>query len=302
MKDDVRPVVRLLERWRWIKQIAADRDLSAATLNVAVAIADKVNIEKGYAWPRLSTLEEITGLKERGIRGIVGQLVIRGHLRVKISRGPGTSNRYWLQLRDVDRSAEREFVDSDVNHRDHPGSMGVEADGNRRDHVGFAELQGGKNQHSPAGENRHSDSAKTGTVVPPIILSKKLILPLAPAPLELADETRLDPTDPDVMNMVAIVCRQALAARPRPNACNRGDALKRIRRRLATDDNFEPFRPLIETTAYRVGDFRRGVAEVIERRRREPDSWADFVAFVQGAGLARLDALSRQPRPIPPST
>ncbi len=293
--------VRLVARWRWLKQVDADRELSPAVLKVALALADKVNSAKGYAWPRLAALEEITGLRERGIRGIVDQLVSRGHLAVKVSRGPGASNRYWLQLQDATDLEDEEPVGADQNRHGGAGSLDGQAEKNRHGRAGSVKPEMGEYQHGHAGEYRHGGDRNTGTAMPPTSYSNRANGPAAALPLGggagaggLADDVRLDPDDPTVMGVVEAIMRDALAAKPSRDACNRGLALRRIRRRLGADRDFSAYRQHVDTAAYLVGDLRRGVAEAVERAKVEPTTWGDLVPWVRHVAG---DRLAKTPRP-----
>jgi hypothetical protein len=85
----------LLARWRWIDQIASDKNLPPNATRVAVAIASHINGDTGAAWPSIDRLADILGLVANSVRKSIRAMVRGGHLAVEIGGG-SASNRYRL--------------------------------------------------------------------------------------------------------------------------------------------------------------------------------------------------------------
>src|SRR4051812_30159030 len=47
-------------RYHWLTLIAADNELSSAAVRVAIIIFQRMNKEKGYAWPSIQHISEHT--------------------------------------------------------------------------------------------------------------------------------------------------------------------------------------------------------------------------------------------------
>ena len=85
------------ERFMWLEQVAADRELSRLALHVAFALSGYVNRETGEAWPSQSRLADDCGLTRNGLRNAIDALRLRGHLHVAAGQGRANSSRYrWI--------------------------------------------------------------------------------------------------------------------------------------------------------------------------------------------------------------
>jgi hypothetical protein len=82
-------------RHRWLSSLNADRKMTGSARAVAIAIWDRMNAEKGCAWPSLSYFERVLGFHRQTIVRAIALLVDRGWLAVE--RGNRQrSNRYRL--------------------------------------------------------------------------------------------------------------------------------------------------------------------------------------------------------------
>jgi|GEM_PF-3586982 len=80
--------------FRWLDQIADDRDLPPVSMRVAVILRRYVNGRSGTAWPSHPTLIEVTGLSRSGLRKALRGLEDHGHLAVSAHHGRGGTNSY----------------------------------------------------------------------------------------------------------------------------------------------------------------------------------------------------------------
>ncbi|MGJ0426970.1 helix-turn-helix domain-containing protein [Methylocystis sp.] len=86
----------LIARWRWIDQVAFDRDLPPSAVRVAIVVASHVNASTGTAWPSIDRLAEILGVVPNCIRKSIKGLVQGGHLDMELGGGRNAPNRYRL--------------------------------------------------------------------------------------------------------------------------------------------------------------------------------------------------------------
>jgi hypothetical protein len=90
------------QRFSWLDQVLADREITAAAFVLGYAISTFVNKDTGTAFPAQATLEKLTGLTERHIRTLTQLLTERGHLEMlkPTTRGRGHVNVYRPRLKD----------------------------------------------------------------------------------------------------------------------------------------------------------------------------------------------------------
>jgi hypothetical protein len=91
-------------QFRWLDQVAADPQVSAAGFVLAYRIAKHINRGTGDAWPSQATLAAEARLTVRSIRDLSAQLEAAGHLIIVGSRGRGVSCRYrWILRAEPDQ-------------------------------------------------------------------------------------------------------------------------------------------------------------------------------------------------------
>ncbi len=78
----------------WLDRVANDAGLPHAAFRVAYIIAGYFNRETGEAWPSQATLAARLEMTDRAIRGLLKELVDRGHLECASGRGRGNTNAY----------------------------------------------------------------------------------------------------------------------------------------------------------------------------------------------------------------
>ena len=82
------------DRFAWLDQVLADRDIPEPAFRVAYALSSFVNRKSGAAWPSHATLAQKTGLGESTVRRHLATLHTAGHLAVELHRGRNGTNRY----------------------------------------------------------------------------------------------------------------------------------------------------------------------------------------------------------------
>ena len=114
MGEPPKPIIGLVDRWRWLKSIRDNPALQPAALAVGFTLADHVNAVSGDAWPSTPTLMHLTRLGKTGVQKAVRQLVQEGHLHKTEHHGRGGSNRYRLIARDAE--GQRPATERKVHH------------------------------------------------------------------------------------------------------------------------------------------------------------------------------------------
>ncbi|MDD7973200.1 helix-turn-helix domain-containing protein [Roseinatronobacter alkalisoli] len=80
--------------FRWLDQIADDRDLPPVAVRVAIVLRRYFNSRSGVAWPSQARLVDVTGLSRSGLQNALRALVSHGHLLVEVQKGRGSTNQY----------------------------------------------------------------------------------------------------------------------------------------------------------------------------------------------------------------
>jgi Helix-turn-helix domain len=93
-------------RYRWLSMIVGDRKLTAAALRVAIMIFQRINMQKGYAWPSQAYLASVTGTSKRSVIRAVNLLHERGWIERRRSTKRGRSNEYRLAFGKLDDGDE----------------------------------------------------------------------------------------------------------------------------------------------------------------------------------------------------
>ena len=86
--------ITLLDKWKFMLALSADRRLNGTDLRCATIIADHFNVGRGYAWPSYAAISSRTGLCRRSIANSVAKLDRLGVIPV-VSGGKGRANRYY---------------------------------------------------------------------------------------------------------------------------------------------------------------------------------------------------------------
>ena len=83
---------------QWLRAIISYPNLSGADIVVAVAISTFLNSKKGYAWPSIETLADMTNRRRSTVWRSIERLKKYALLKVEKGRGRHVSNRYWPLL------------------------------------------------------------------------------------------------------------------------------------------------------------------------------------------------------------
>ncbi len=93
--------VSLLAKWRWVRQVAADREVPREMLHTAFAVADLVNAELGFAFAGQAYIAGVVGVSDRSVGVHLQRLVAAGHLGVT-RRGKAGASHYRLLQKGVE--------------------------------------------------------------------------------------------------------------------------------------------------------------------------------------------------------
>jgi Helix-turn-helix domain len=86
--------ITLLDKWKFMLGLSADRRMNGTDLRCATIIADHFNVGRGYAWPSYAVISSRSGLCRRSIANSVAKLDRLGIILV-VSGGNGRANRYY---------------------------------------------------------------------------------------------------------------------------------------------------------------------------------------------------------------
>src|SRR6516162_6935935 len=105
------------DRFIWLDQVLADRDIPDSAFRLAYAITSFINRGARYAWPSHATLAKQIGFDDRSIRRCVAILQQAGHLDVESGGGRHKTNRYRpILLPSESRTQESVFNEETRTH------------------------------------------------------------------------------------------------------------------------------------------------------------------------------------------
>lgn len=90
MSGDAEYPKGVFEKFRcdWLLQVAADHDAKSAMPVAVVLACGHLNRKNGLAWPGVASIREAVGAKsENTVRAAINILDVRGHIRVKRTKG-----------------------------------------------------------------------------------------------------------------------------------------------------------------------------------------------------------------------
>jgi hypothetical protein len=82
------------KKFRLLDRLHCDRRLNHADVCVAYFIINWFNPAKGYAWPSMQRLAEVTGLSLRAVKYAVARLVKFGLIKIKTHGRKGRASEY----------------------------------------------------------------------------------------------------------------------------------------------------------------------------------------------------------------
>lgn len=94
-------------KFAWIEAVCMDPALTAYAKALGPLLMSMVNREKGYAWPSIDTLRDLSRKSSKAAREAINQLERAGHLRIERGGGLAITNRYypiWPKARPDGRS------------------------------------------------------------------------------------------------------------------------------------------------------------------------------------------------------
>jgi hypothetical protein len=68
------------DQFRWLRQVASDRELPPSAARVAIALTQYLNHKTGRAWPAQETLAATLGLTSRAVRASLAAMARQGHI------------------------------------------------------------------------------------------------------------------------------------------------------------------------------------------------------------------------------
>lgn len=107
--ESIQKKVMQSARWRWLRAVRHDKNLTLAQGAVAGEILDGYNDEYGYAWPSLDYMASNLGLSRRTVATAVGVLEAEGYIET-LGKGGGrgrSSRRVPVWSKGVDRPRAR---------------------------------------------------------------------------------------------------------------------------------------------------------------------------------------------------
>ncbi len=119
-------------RFVWITQVAADRELPGSSYRVAIILLSFFNRKLGAAWPTIATVSGLLNCTDNCARGALHALRRRGHLEIEEGGGRGGSNRYRFILKDKPSNFVKGFAaanllqEKTLNDRGGGASTGVD--------------------------------------------------------------------------------------------------------------------------------------------------------------------------------
>ncbi|MGY3605141.1 MULTISPECIES: hypothetical protein [unclassified Bradyrhizobium] len=161
------PAKRTALLFDWLNQVKRDRDLPASAFKVAFELGQWINGETFerdgslVAWPSLETVGAAV-MSERTARDMVKRLQQRGHLDIKIGRGPGHPSRYTLKL--TNRQPAAAFDEGEtgsllpVSSEETGSSLPLSSEENRQDPAALSEQIRQDTTLKPAGYDTETGS------------------------------------------------------------------------------------------------------------------------------------------------
>ena len=97
--------VTLLDKWKWMRGVVADRAVPREALATGFVVADLVSAKLGYAYPGQDYIAGVVGVSKTSVNGHLKKLASEGHLGVK-RRGRAGPSHYRLLYKPIPPGSE----------------------------------------------------------------------------------------------------------------------------------------------------------------------------------------------------